>query len=128
MNDTEIIGIGLLLFGTVIFLFGILMLLDRALLVMSNILFLSGILVLMKPKGFFSFAIQSDKKQGTIAFFVGIILVLFKLPIPGIICELTGAYWLFGGFIPLLLSLLLKVPFLSKFFPFLSKSKDDSPL
>jgi len=128
MRDIEIIGTGLLGFGAVFFFLGILMLLDRALLIMSNILILMGVLVLMKPKGFIGFVIQTERIQGSIAFFAGITLVLLKLPLPGIICEITGAYWLFGGFIPLLISLIVKIPFFSRIFPFLSKQKDDGIL
>ena len=110
MNDSQIIGLGLLGFGTIFFILGVLMLLDRALLVMSNLLFLLGILILMTPNKFLSFVIQKERKQGSIAFFLGILLVFFKLPLPGIICEVVGAYWLFGGFLPLLISLILKIP------------------
>ena len=123
MNDRNKIGVGLLGFGALFFIIGILLLFDRALLVMSNILILMAILILMNPKGFYSFAIQKEKIQGTIAFFLGIILVLFKLPIPGIVCEVCGAYWLFGGFLPLLFKLLLKIPYISRIFPFLGSDE-----
>ena len=128
MNDSQIIGVGLLGFGALFFILGTLLLLDRALLVMSNIMLMMGIFILMGPKGFYSFAIQRDKMQGSIAFFLGIALVLLKLPLPGVICEVTGAYWLFGGFLPLLFSLLMKIPFISNILPFLSHAKSDETL
>jgi hypothetical protein len=68
---------------------------------------------------------QKGKGQGSIAFFLGIGLILCKLPLPGILCEGVGAYWLFGGFWPMLLSLLMKLPFASVIFPFLTKPKDE---
>ena len=126
MNDTEVIGLGMLGIGSFFFVLGILLLLDRALLTMSNILILLGITVLMKPNGFYSFVTQKGRAQGSIAFFLGIFLVICKLPLPGIICEVTGAYWLFGGFWPMLLSLLLKIPHITSFVPFLSKAKDET--
>lgn len=95
---------------------------------MSNILILFSIIVLMNPKGFYSFAIQRDKIQGTIAFFTGILLVFFKLPLPGIVCEVVGAYWLFGGFYPMLLTLLMKIPYISNFIPFLGGNDESLPL
>lgn len=128
MEDLKIIGLGLLGFGTGFFILGIILLLDRAMLVMSNILLVFGIVILMSPKGFLTFVLQKDKKQGSIAFSLGICLVICKLPLPGIICEVTGAYWLFGGFWPMLISLLLKIPYISDIIPFLSKQKEDLPL
>ena len=129
MNETQTIGLGMLGVGAVLFLLGILFLLDRALLTMANLLILAGIGVLMTPIGFYKFIAQRGKGQGTIAFFLGIALVLCKLPLPGIICELTGAYWLFGGFWPMLLSLITKLPKIGKILPFISKLKgEDLPL
>ncbi|KAK8847942.1 Vesicle transport protein GOT1A [Tritrichomonas musculus] len=130
MKDSQVIGVGLLGFGTFFFILGTILLLDRALLVMSNIMLLMAITILLTPKGFYTFVIQKDKIQGSIAFFLGIILVFLKLPLPGIICEVVGAYWLFGGFLPLLASLLMKLPFLSNILPFLShfKSEESLPL
>ena len=128
MKDLEKIGLGLLGSGVALFFLGILFLLDKALLIMSNILIIMSIFLLMGFNGFIGFIIQKDKLQGTVAFLVGILLVFVKLPLPGIICEIVGAYWLFGGFLPLLTSMLLKVPLLANFIPFLSKKKEELPL
>ena len=128
MDDFGKIALGLLAAGVFLFFLGILLLLDRALLVMSNILILMSILLLMGIKSFITFAIQKDKLHGTIGFFAGILLVMAKYPLPGIICEIVGAYWLFGGFLPMLQSLLLKTPILLKLLPFLTKQKEELPL
>ena len=128
MKDLEKIGLGLLGSGVALFFLGILFLLDKALLIMSNILIIMSIFLLMGFNGFIGFIIQKDKLQGTVAFLVGILLVFVKLPLPGIICEIVGAYWLFGGFLPLLTSMLFKVPLLANFIPFLSKKKEELPL
>jgi hypothetical protein len=125
MNDTQTIGVGLVGFGSFFFLLGILLLLDRALLILSNILIVMGIVVLLGPEEFVKFTIQKNRGHGSVAFFLGIALIFCKLPLPGIACELTGAYWLFGGFWPMLLSLLLKIPWLSSLLPFLTKPKTD---
>jgi hypothetical protein len=125
MDDSQIIGLGLVGFGSFFFLLGVLLLLDRALLIMSNLLIMGGIIFLMGASGFYAFVIQKGKAQGSIAFFLGIALILCKLPLPGILCEVVGAYWLFGGFWPMLLSLVMKLPYASVIFPFLSKPKDD---
>ena len=125
MEDLELIGLGMLGIGILLFLVGILMLLDRALLVMSNILILTAILILMRPAGFYGFITERGRGQGTIAFFLGIALVLCKLPLPGLICEVTGAFWLFGGFWPLLMSLIAKLPYVANLFPVIAKFKDE---
>ena len=119
MEDRKVIGLGLLLLGTLLFFVGVLLLLDSALLIMSNIAYLMGIVALMGPKEFLDFALQSDKKQGSMLFFIGILLVFCKSPIPGIVCESVGAYWLFGGFLPLLRSILLKLPYVGPYVSFL---------
>ena len=126
MGDLENIGLGMLGIGVLLFLFGILMLFDRALLVMSNLLILLGIVTLMRPSGFYGFISQNGRGQGTIAFFLGILLVFCKLPLPGIICEVTGAYWLFGGFWPMLMTLLMKIPHITSLLPFIPKFKDET--
>ena len=128
MEDFTKIALGLLAAGVFLFFLGILLLLDRALLVMSNILILMSIFLLMGIKQFLNFAIQKDRLHGTLGFFVGVLLVFIKYPLPGIICEIVGAYWLFGGFLPMLSSLLLKVPFLFNLLPFLAKQKEELPL
>ena len=128
MNDNQKIGAGLVGMGFFFFLLGILLLLDRALLVMSNILLLMGILILMSPSGFVKFVIQPSKIQGSIAFVLGVLLVLFKLPLPGIICEIAGAYWLFGGFAPLIFSILLRIPHLVEYLPFLASVRPEESL
>lgn len=119
MEDKKVIGLGLLLLGTLLFFIGVLLLLDSALLIMSNIAYLMGIVALMGLQGFLDFVLQSDKKQGSILFFVGILLVFCKSPIPGIVCEGVGAYWLFGGFLPMLRSILLNLPHVGPYFAFL---------
>jgi hypothetical protein len=128
MKDAQLIGLGLLGFGALFFVIGVILLLDRPLLVMSNILIMMGIIVLLTPKGVYGFLAQPGRGQGTIAFVLGIILVFCKLPFPGIICEVTGAYWLFGGFWPLLVSLLLKLPFIGSLIPFLKEKDDQLPM
>ena len=126
MNELQSIGTGVLAFGAIFFILGCVFLMDRTMLVMSNVLILLGINLIMSPRDFITFILSKERIKGSIAFILGILLVLFKIPLPGIICEVTGAYWLFGGFLPLLLSLLSKLPFVpTKLF---ARNKSDLPL
>jgi hypothetical protein len=127
MNDRQSIGVGLLGFGALFFVLGVLFLLDRALLILSNIVLFMGIIILMGIRDFLNFTIQKGRAHGSIAFFLGIALIFCKLPLPGILCEAVGAYWLFGGLWPMLLSLIWKLPFVSSIFRFLAKAKADRP-
>ena len=124
MEENTILGLFVTGIGAFLFILGTLMLLDRALLIMSNLLILIGANILMTPKKFLDFIIQKERLQGTFAFFLGISLVFFKLPLPGILSEVVGAYWLFGGFLPMLWTLILKIPYLTQFIPYLANKKD----
>jgi len=124
MNDFEVIGLGLVGFGVLFFLLGIFSL-SRDFLVTGNLLILIGVSLYMTIQKFLRFLIQKDKIKGSISFILGLILVFVKIPIPGIICELVGSYWLFGGFIPILLSLLSKIPIVSLLIPSSFKAKND---
>lgn len=121
MNDFEAIGGGVLIGGGVFFILGIFTM-NSEFMVTANILIIIGLNIVMNVKKFFQFLIQKDKIKGTVAFFAGIVLVFLKYAIFGIIAELVGAYWLFGGFIPMLFSLLSKVPILSLIIPKKSES------
>ena len=124
MNDFEVIGLGVIGFGVLFFLIGLFGF-NRNFLVTSNLLMIIGTMLFMKIKTFFNFLIQKIKLKGTLSFFIGFTLVLFKLPLPGILCEIVGIYWLFGGFLPALLSLISKIPIISYFFPSFLKNKND---
>ena len=117
MNEFQAIGCGILGFGTVFFILGVFTLLNRQFLVTSNVLILIGVNLIFGVKEFFHFVVQKNKLTGSVAFFLGIALVFAKLPLPGIIAELVGAYWLFGGFIQLLLSIVVKIPFIGALIP-----------
>lgn len=117
MNDLQAIGCGVTGCGAVMMLLGLIMLLNRKLLVTSNLLLLIGIPMMMGLRDFMKFLIQRTKIKGTVAFFLGIVLVFAKLAFPGLICEVVGCYWLFGGFLPLFFSLLSKIPVIGSFIP-----------
>lgn len=117
MNEFQAIGYGLLGFGVGFFILGIFTLGKRQFLVTSNLLIILAVNLIFGIKEFIRFIFQRTRIVGTLAFFLGITLIFARLPIPGVICELVGAYWLFGGFLQLFWSLLLKIPIMSSLVP-----------
>jgi hypothetical protein len=105
---------------------GVLFLLDCPLLILLNILLFMRVIILMGIREFLKFTIQKGCGHSSIAFFLGIALIFCKLPLPGILCEVVGTYWLFGGFWPMLLSLFWKFPFVASIFPFSRRSRTTS--
>jgi len=53
---------------------------------------------------------RKAKVRGTICFFLGIILVLCKYAIIGMILEIFGILNLFGNFFPIILSMMKNLP------------------
>lgn len=93
-------------------------------LVTANILLLLGLLLALGFRQFFGYLFSRERFKGTVAFLAGAVLIVVKLGLPGLICQLVGLYWLFGGFIPIIFSLLSRIPVIGRLFP--SRSKKDT--
>jgi maltodextrin utilization protein YvdJ len=91
--------------------------LNRRFLVTADILLLLGLLLALGFRQFFGYLFSRGRFKGTIAFLAGAALIVIKLGLPGVICEILGLYWLFGGFIPIILSLLSRIPVIGRLFP-----------
>ena len=104
------IGAGLTAFGGVFLMLGIIMLFDTAMLVLGNLLFLLGITLLIGARQTVVFFGRRAKIRGTICFFAGILLVLFKYPVIGMCLELFGILNLFGNFFPIVISIFRSMP------------------
>lgn len=63
---------------------------------MGNILFLIGITLTLGPQRTLSFFMTKEKYRGTVAFFVGICLILARWTIIGFAIEIYGVLGLFG--------------------------------
>nr|XP_008107863.1 PREDICTED: vesicle transport protein GOT1A isoform X2 [Anolis carolinensis] len=91
------IGVGLMGFGAFFLLFGMLLYMDSVLLAFGN-----------KPK-----------LKGTSFFLGGIIIVLLRWPVLGMLLEIYGFINLFRSFLPIafgFLGALVNIPFLNKLF------------
>ncbi|KAL4787157.1 vesicle transport protein [Aspergillus varians] len=72
---------------------------DRSLLAMGNILFLIGLTLIIGLEKTFAFFSRRQKLKGTVAFALGIMLILFRWPLTGFLIELYGLFILFGDFL-----------------------------
>ncbi|NWZ41216.1 GOT1A protein, partial [Brachypodius atriceps] len=81
------IGVGLVGFGLFFLLFGILLYFDSVLLAFGNLLFLSGLVFIIGFRRTFTFFFQRPKLKGTSFFLGGLVVVLMRWPILGMLLE-----------------------------------------
>ncbi len=96
VTDNRKIGIGLTCFGSLFLVMGVMFFFDRGLLLLGNTLFLAGITALIGAKKTVKFFLNPAKIRGTLCFIIGILLVVLKFPIFGILVESFGIINLFG--------------------------------
>ncbi|CAF0857450.1 unnamed protein product [Adineta ricciae] len=104
------IGLGLTIFGVGIIFLGMVFLFDKGLLAVGNILFLAGLSLIIGFERTFRFFFQRYKLKSTALFFGGILLVLIGWPVIGMLIECYGFFLLFGGFIPIVINFLRRLP------------------
>ncbi|CAG9808044.1 unnamed protein product [Chironomus riparius] len=115
VTDLQKIGLGLAGFGIAFLFLGVLMIFDRGLLAIGNILFISGLTCIIGFRRTYNFFFQKHKIKATVAFFLGITVVLLGYPLIGMIVETYGFILLFGGFLPATIEFLRRVPFVGNF-------------
>uniref|UniRef100_A0A8C5U6Z9 Golgi transport 1A n=1 Tax=Malurus cyaneus samueli TaxID=2593467 RepID=A0A8C5U6Z9_9PASS len=86
------IGVGLVGFGLFFLLFGILLYFDSVLLAFGNLLFISGLVFIIGFRRTFTFFFQRPKLKGTSFFFGGLLVVLMRWPILGMLLEARGVF------------------------------------
>jgi hypothetical protein len=108
--------IGMLMVGLgVLFLFlGVLLLFDSGLLAIGNVLFLAGIpfLIGWRQAARFFDPRRKGKARGVICFFAGVLLVLRRWAVVGMIVEVIGMVEMFGTFLPLVVASLRGLPYI----------------
>ncbi|XP_067913836.1 vesicle transport protein GOT1B-like isoform X2 [Heterodontus francisci] len=105
-------------FGVFFLLFGVLLYFDRVLLGLGNILFVSGLPFITGLRNTFQFFLQRQKAKGLSFFLAGILLVLLRWPVVGMLCESYGFFLLFKSTLPLVSEFLSKIPVLRLIFTF----------
>ncbi|XP_050767388.1 vesicle transport protein GOT1A [Gymnogyps californianus] len=117
LTDCQRIGVGLVGFGLFFVLFGMLLYFDSVLLAFGNILFLSGLVFIIGFRRTFTFFFQRPKLKGTSFFLGGVLIVLMRWPLLGMLLEAYGFITLFRSFFPVafgFLGSLANIPVLSK--------------
>jgi len=125
LSDNTKIGTGLLALGVTLLFLGVIFFFDSALLALGDVLFLIGLTMTIGPSRTFRFFTRMDRIRGIISFFGGIVLVLMRWGMVGMICQLYGMVYLFGQFLPIISQSLqgtpiigdiLKIPTVENFF------------
>jgi len=90
VSDNTKIGTGLMFLGFTFLFLGVLFLFDSTLLALGDILFLVGLTLTIGASRTLRFFSRKDRIRGIIAFFGGVMLVLFRWPIIGMILQVYG--------------------------------------
>lgn len=118
-NGSQKIGVGISGFGIFFILFGILLYFDSVLLAFGNLLFLTGLSFIIGLRKTAAFFFQRHKLKGSSFFLGGVVLVLLRWPLLGMLLETYGFVSLFRGFFPVAFGFLgstFNIPFLSVLF------------
>ena len=124
-SDNTKIGTGLLFLGCIFLCLGVLFFFDSAMLALGDILFLAGLTMTIGLSRTVRFFSRPDRMKGIVAFFGGIVLVMLRWPVLGMIAQLYGLVYLFGQFFPIaaqsmkdtpVVGELFKIPAVEQFF------------
>ncbi|KAK6436266.1 Golgi Transport [Oleoguttula sp. CCFEE 5521] len=118
LSDSQKIGVAFCSGGIFFLIFGLILFFDRALLAMGNILFLIGITLLLGPQRTFVFFARKNKWKGSLAFWAGIVLILVKWTLIGMVVEGYGMFVLFGEFFKTIAGFAYNIPVVG---PYLAK-------
>jgi len=94
LSDNQKIGLMMTGLGLAFLLLGMLLLFDSGLLAIGNVLFLVGLALLVGVPKFLEFFNPMRKKgkpRGVACFVLGVLLVLWRWPVVGMMLELFGA-------------------------------------
>ena len=113
LTDNQKIGVGLISLGLIFVLLGIAFFFDSALIAIGNLLFLVGLCFSIGLKRTLNLFTIRDRIRGTVCFVLGIVLVLLRWGLFGIVLEGFGFLNLFGNFLPIVLTVGRQIPGLS---------------
>mmetsp|Transcript_22265 Transcript_22265/g.50989 ORF Transcript_22265/g.50989 Transcript_22265/m.50989 type:complete len:141 (-) Transcript_22265:1207-1629(-) len=116
VSDNTKIGTGLLALGFSLLVLGVIFLFDSTLLAMGDIFFLVGLTLTIGPSRTMRFFTRKDRVRGIVSFFGGVMLVLVRWPIIGMICQMYGLVYLFGQFFPIAAASLRETPVIGSIF------------
>jgi hypothetical protein len=94
---------------------------NRRITIAANLLFFAGVYLVLGAVKFAKFLSQPHRITGSVVFLFGFLLILTNRLIfrfIGGLLELFGILLLFGGFLPRLMNILQKVPYIGQYFRF----------
>ena len=106
MNSNET-GIVAICTGAGIFLFGVMVMFDKALMIAGNFIIIVGLGILLNSKAFSLF--ELDKMLGMAMFILGIISLLLKYTVLGFLLETIGLIYVFKKSVPSFRATLLRL-------------------
>jgi uncharacterized membrane protein HdeD (DUF308 family) len=110
LDDNRKIGTLLLGIGSAFLALGVLMLFDAALLALGDVLFLCGVALTIGLSRTVRFFTRKERWRGIVCFLGGILLVLLRYPVIGMIIQSFGFLNLFGSFFPVAVAFLRQTP------------------
>ena len=90
----------------------------RKKLIASNVLLFAGIILILGTKRFLMFLTHKKRIPGSIATVIGFVIILFNHPVYGGFIEFVGLMLMFNGFLPRILRVLQKLPYVGRLFNF----------
>ncbi|XP_060038625.1 vesicle transport protein GOT1B-like [Erinaceus europaeus] len=110
LTVTQKIGMGLMGFGVLFLLFGMILFFDKALLDIRNVLFVAGLAFVIGLGRTFRIFFQMHKMKAMGFFFGAVFVVLIGCPVIGMIFEIYGFFLLFSGLFPVVVDFIRKEP------------------
>ena len=92
MGESRKGGMILIVLGLILYVLGLLLLIDRLLLFLGNVCFLIGIGYFSGPLTLMTFFMRPTKVKGSIAFFVGLFLLIAGWGLLATILQLYGMF------------------------------------
>jgi hypothetical protein len=110
LSDNQKVAIVVIGLGALFLMLGVLLLFDSGLLAIGNVLFLVGMTMLNGVTNCLKFFNPMRRPRGVVCFFLGVLLVLVRWPVVGMLIELIGMVEMFGTFLPMVVQVLRGVP------------------
>jgi hypothetical protein len=113
VSDNAKIGILLVSLGFLFMTLGVVLFLDAGLMTIGNLLLLVGFPFLIgwaRTLVFFNPFRRRNKARGIVCFFLGILLVLFKWTLVGMVVEVAGMISMFAPFLSMVVTFLRALP------------------
>lgn len=110
LDDNRKIGTLLLGIGFAFLLLGVLLFFDAALLALGDVLFLCGLALTIGLTRTIRFFTRKERWRGIACFLGGILLVMLRWPVIGMVIQTFGFLNLFGSFFPVAVAFLRQTP------------------